>query len=524
MKHSFLTSLITALTTATACAQGISVSVPRLVVGITIDQLRSDYLDAFSPLYGEDGLKRLMREGVVYGNAQYASDGIDRASSAASIYTGTVPFNHGIVGEDWMERQTLRPIHCVDDYAIRGVNTQETASPQHLMVTTLGDELKVATNGRAIVLSVAPYREVAVLSAGHAADWVLWLDDHTGAWAGSTFYGQAPSWTKFLDSKSIADAGNRVWRPSNSAVGAYNYYLASSQSSSFSHRFTGDRRFRSFKQSGLVNATITQTASFVINQSGMGNDDVTDLLSLNYYAGTYDGRAVDACATELQDTYVRLDRAIAELLNEVDKTVGLQNTLFFVTSSGYEQAEQSDYSKYRIPSGQLQINRCAALLNLYLSAIYGQGQYVESYYGNQLYLNHKLIEQKQLNLSKVLETCEDFLYQYSGVRDVYTSVRLMQGAWTPGISRIRNGYNPKCSGDILLQVNPGWTLVNEDVADRSYVRDSYFEFPIIFFGFSLKAAHQQTPVTVDCIAPTLAHFMRIRAPNACATAPLNELN
>lgn len=147
-----------------ACAQ-VSQAVPRLVVGIAIDQLRTDYLETFAPLYGEDGLKRLMREGVVYTSAQYASAGVDRASAVASLYTGTVPYSHGIVGEDWMDRQTLRPVHCVDDFKQRGVNTQETTSPQHLLVSTLGDELKVATDGRALVYSVAPSREAAVLSA-----------------------------------------------------------------------------------------------------------------------------------------------------------------------------------------------------------------------------------------------------------------------------------------------------------------------------------------------------------------------
>jgi hypothetical protein len=214
--------------------------------------------------------------------------------------------------------------------------------------------------------------------------------------------------------------------------------LASEKTSSFNHRFTGERRFRSFKTSGLINDFITETASFVITQAGMGRDDVPDFLSLCYYAGSFDGKTFNDSATEIQDTYVRLDEALANLFKEIDKSVGIENTLFFITSTGFEDAEAADLSKYRIPTGTLHLNRCAALLNMYLMAIYGQGQYVESYYDNQFYLNHKLIEQKQLNLAEVLETCEDFLFQYTGVRDVYTSTRLTQGAWTPGISRIRN--------------------------------------------------------------------------------------
>lgn len=512
-------AVIAALATQPIEAQGNN-PVPRLVVGITVDQLRSDYMEAFSPLYGEDGLKRLMREGVVFAKAQYASDNLDRASAVASVYTGSVPYSHGIIAEDWLDRQSLRPVYCVDDFKVKGAGTLETASPKNLLVSTIGDELKLATEGRSLVYSVAPYREAAVLAAGHSADWALWIDDHTGKWCGSTFYGKEPSWTKYLDTKSVSDADKLSWKPSNQAVASYNYYLSVSQNSNFSHRFTGEQRFRTVKHSALINDIVSQTASFVVTQSGMGLNDVPDFLSLCYYAGTYAGKSASESSTELQDTYVRLDAAIARLLKDIDRSVGLQHTLIFFTSTGYEKNETQDLTRYRIPTNTLHINRCAALLNMYLMAIYGQGQYVESYYQNQFYLNHKLIEQKQLNLAEVLGTCEDFLFQYSGVRDVYTFTRLTQGAWTPGISRIRNGYNPHRSGDILIQPSPGWVLSNDDLGQTRFTRDSYFEFPLIFFGYGLKADKVSTPVTVDCIAPTVAHFMRIRAPNACATAPL----
>ena len=201
--------------------------------------------------------------------------------------------------------------------------------------------------------------------------------------------------------------------------------------------------------------------------------------------------------------------------------VGLDRVLVYLTSTGYDEVENTeDLSEYRIPTGEFNINRCATLLNMYLCAMYGNGQYVESYFGNQFYLNHKLLEQKQLKLAEVLEHCEDFLFQFSGVRDVFTSHRITQGAWTPGISTIRNGFNPKCSGDIIIQVSHGWNLVNEDRGTKKMQRDSFFEFPLIFFGYTIKAEKVATPVTVDCIAPTVAHHIRIRAPNACSTPPL----
>ena len=473
MKRPLLTSVLTAFW-ATAIATQTNVAVPRLVVGIVVDQLRSDYLETFAPLYGEKGLKQLMCEGVVFPNAQYASANVDRASSVASIYTGTVPYTHGIVSESWIDRQSLRLMRCVEDREVRGVHTQEQVSPKRLLVSTIGDELKMATDGKALVFGVAPHQDMALLSAGHAADWALWPRSPMGGWAGTSYYGTTPSWTRMLSQHAV--------KP---------------------------------------NEWVTETAVALMEHARVGEDDVTDLLTLCYDAsveGTY--QTTGGQMVELQYTYQQLDAAISTLLQAIERRVGLANSLVFLTSTGYEYRTQTQPTTYRIPTGVFQINRCAALLNMFLMARYGDGQYVEAYHGNQIYIDHKLLEQKSLKLSDVLSACEDFLLQYKGVRNVYTSTRLLQGMWSPVVSHLRNAYHPLCSGDLLIEVNAGWTLENEDESLRQEVRDSYFGFPILFFGYGLTSSRKPTPVTTDCIAPTVTHFMRIRAPNGCAATPL----
>ena len=516
MKRQMLTTFFASIAMAGTMAQ--TTSVPRLVVGITIDQLRSDYLNAFMPLYGEGGFKLLLEKGQVYSNVQYQHTPIDRASAIASIVTGTVPYNHGIIAEEWLNRTELHTNYCVDDRNYKGFDTQDCSSPKNLLVSTIGDELKAASKGKALVYSVAPYREAAVLAAGHAADWAMWIDNQSGKWVGTTYYGEAPSWFQYIGDVA-SKAATTVWKPTNEFVGTYNYYLTTRQNS-FSHRFTGDGKYRVFKTSGLVNEEVTRAARSCIESGNAGMDEVTDFLSVCYYAGDFHADNVTT-TTELQDTYVRLDEELATFLKRIDQLVGLDKTLIFVTSTGYDEEENTEeLTPYRIPSGEFNINRCATLLNLYLCAMYGNGLYVESFFGNQLYLNHQLLEQKQLKLAEVLEHCEDFLFQFHGVRDVFTSHRITQGAWTPGISSIRNGFNPKCSGDILVQVSPGWNLVDEDRGTKRMPRDSFFEFPLIFLGYTIQAEKIVAPVTIDCIAPTVAHHIRIRAPNACSSSPL----
>ncbi len=522
-----LLSLLTAMAvfgTPEACAASVAAAgVPRVVVSILVDQLRSDYLNAFMPLYGEDGFVRLLREGRVYTQAEYPHTSPDRASAAATFSTGTTPYNHGVVGVSWLDRGTLRPVFCVDDSRYNGLLTADKTAPVHLSVSTFGDELKVATEGKALVYAVSPFRETAVLTAGHAADAAVWIDDRTGMWCGTSYYGATlPAWTGVLNSGSLAPskAGGAVWKPTSDLVGNFSYFLSGGLRKPFAHTFKGDGRFVSYKTSGLVNAAVAEAARVCVGGTMLGADDVTDYLSVTLYAGNYQHRAADEAPIEQQDTYVRLDRAVADVLRAVEDKVGRGNALFVLTSTGYTDAESADLGKYRIPTGTLDMKWAAGLLNMYLVALYGQGQYVEACHGCQMYLDHKLIEQKQLGLSEVLERVQDFLLQLSGVKDVYTSTRLLQGAWTPGISKIRGAYNPRYSGDVLVEVAPGWHCTNSQTGENVLVRESYIPFPVIFMGAGFAADTVGTPVTIDYIAPTLSKAARIRAPNACALPPL----
>ncbi len=240
----------------------------------------------------------------------------------------------------------------------------------------------------------------------------------------------------------------------------------------FKYKFDDDRnnKFRRFITSPFVNDEVNALAEEAIGKGSVGMDDITDLLALTYYAGNYAHKSVQECAMEIQDTYVRLDRSIANLLDLLDKKVGLQNVLIFVTSTGYTDSESTDSGLYKIPTGEFHLNRCTALLNMFLMATYGEGKYVEAYHDQQIYLNHKLLEQKQLNLTEVQEKSADFLMQFSGVNEAYSAHRLLLGSWTPEIYRIRNGYHRKRSGDLVIDVLPdGLSSAKTATRTRWYV-------------------------------------------------------
>ena len=525
MKGRILTSLLAMMAIAGLQAQEVS-AVPKLVVGLTIDQLRLEYIEAFSAMYGERGFKRIWKEGRVYRNAEYDFINVDRSSAVAAIYTGAMPHLNGIVGDHWLDRSTLRVINSVDDTHYMGHYTSECTSPVRLKVSNLSDELMVATQGTAETYSIAPTRDMAVLSAGHASKGAFWINDETGKWSGTTYYDHFPSWVSNYNDRQGLDSriAGITWTPYY-PVSSYKYLISETKQTAFKHKFTDDRqnKFRKFKTSPYVNEEVNRLVNACLNATPIGQDLVPDLLNVAYYAGNYDHKPSVNSPMELQDAYVRLDACLAELLDIIDRKVGLGNTLFFLTSTGYSDPEPIDPVQYRIPTGEFHVKRCAALLNLYLAAIYGEGQYVEAYYEQEIYLNHKLIEEKQLSLKELLDRSSEFLVQFSGVKDVYSSQRLMLGAWTPALDKVKNAYHAPCSGDLWIEVLPGWTVVREHSLDTKVVRHSYASAPLIFMGWNVRPEIIHTPVKVGHIAPTLTHFMRIRAPNASSLPPLSDI-
>jgi hypothetical protein len=409
----------------------------------------------------------MLTEGAFYTNASYSFTPVDRASAAASLSTGTTPYYHGVTGEEWLDRSTLRPVRAVHD-------PRQGYSPRQLGTSTLGDELKVASNGVSKVFAFAATPENAILSAGHAADGAAWIQ--SGKWVITNYYEPLNQWLRGY---------TRLYSP------------------------TVDKLATPNTDYKTQNSNVTDIAVECLKNSGMALDDKTDLLSIGYSVAPH------------MEGYVALDRTIAQLVDSVSKRVPLDRVLFVLTSTGSARVEneQNNNGKYRIPTGKFDIQRTVNLLNMYLGATFGTAQYVETVYQNQLFLDHKLLERKNINMSDLLRRAQEFIMQLSGVRHVYTASQLTTSD-SNQLERIRNGFNVEKCGDLMIEIAPGWELVNESNHTSTTSRVSNIPFPIIFFGAGVKAQRIQTPVTADAIAPTIARIIRIRAPNACSAEPL----
>ena len=481
---------------------------PKLYVSIVVDQLRTDFLYEFEGLYCDGGFKRLLSSGKVYENVYYAFDNIDRATAVSTLSTGTNPYVSGIVAERWLDRKSLRVVNCVEDKNCKGVYSNEALSPASLKSITITAEIKRATRVNAIVCSIAPDGDAAVLAGGHAADIVLWKNNMAGYWSSSSYYGLYPSWAADMNKK--VQGKPRKWTPLFK-TSEYNNF-GEKAPSAFSYSFDGKKNVITYKTTACINDEVNEMAFAFLENSEVGKDDVVDCLALTYYAGNYDGAPMSHRPIEVQDMYARLDRNLAALFDELDKRFGLENVVVSLSSTGYVMENGEENSSYRLPSGTLYSERIQALLNVYLSAKFGKGDYIEGVYGTQLFLDNKLIERMELDKMTVVSQAVEFLKSLDGVEDVFTIYRL-GGMLSPELQFAKNGYNPVGSGDLWLRLMPGWRLVEDELLVSRQVYRSPVMFPVVIYGAGVEHSVVDKLTPANIMATEMARVLRVRRPN-----------
>lgn len=464
LNRRYLTATLLAIISTGFQAQ--QTSKPRLVISIAINRMTSESIEDYCNDLESDGIRQLIENGKVYTSAKMPFAPSDIASAITTIYTGTTPYYNGIANAQWLDRNSLRTVSCVDDNKYRGIGSSDGGSATNVLSSMIGDELKAKSENRGMVYSIASNREAAILSACHSANCAFWINDKTRSWSTSTYYPEGlPNWLPNIDKKE------------NTSTLSDNNYL-------------------------IANAAISCIANY-----SLGKDDDSDILAL-----TFD------VADELS-SYKELDKDISRIIKMAKSAVGEEHLLIVTTGTGLYPERNIDYEQLRIPNGKYYINRSAKLLELYLNAIYGQGKYVEGCLNNQIYLNTKLAEQKRIELRELFTRSQSFLLESSGVSDVFTRHGL-QTASSDMLMAMRNSLNSNTGGDLIVFTQPGWTLVNEEVKQEIKTHIASAVFPIIIWGAGTKAERIDIPVSAEQISPTISKAIRIRAPNACMAIPL----
>lgn len=496
---------------------------PTLVVGIMVDGLREDYLELLKDYFGEGGFKRLMTEGVMIENVDYGP-GSDCTSATAIIYTGTTPSVNGIGSSTAFDREKKSVYPVFLDRTKIGNYTDETYSPAALLVSTLSDEIRIDGGGTGYVYSISPDASQSIVMAGHAGNSAFWINDVTGKWATTTYYKDVPA---TIQTRNYREPLSRrldtlSWTPSL-ALDRYPDLPDYLRHYGFSHRFLqNDKdRYRAYKVSAPVNEEVTSIASDYLRTLSLGQRKVTDMLNIGYTLLPYTyGKSVDN-RLELMDSYVKLDAQLARLFKAIDRTAGMGNTLVFLAGTPAPVSGKRDDEQWGIPSGEFSSRRAVSLLNVYLIAKHGNGDWVSGFHDNQFFLNHKLIKERDIDLKSMRADAADFLARMSGVSTVVTIDDIIEGT-ADNSHRLRRNMHLGHAGDLLVSVNPGWEVVEDTngVEKRTVSRSAMTSAPVFIMSPGLVPQRIGYEVDATIVSPTVARLLRIRSPNASSNKPL----
>lgn len=510
---------------------------PRLIVVVSLDQFRYDYLVRFQDHFGEGGFRRLLEGGANFTSATFKHAHNVTGPGHAVLLTGSYGWANGIVTNSWYDRVIGRSVYCVADPAVRlvGGGRGEGVSPLNMIGGTFGDQLRLHTNFRGKVVSVSIKDRAAILMGGKLPNGVYWMAD--SIFVSSSYYTQVlPSWVEAFNSSGAAQSyWGRAWERSlppevyatmDSDNARYEWGGAG-LGKTFPHPITGDEpnaRTKSYYQAMLTSPFglefVAQFAEAAIDGEGLGADATTDLLCVSFSSTDYVGHAFGPNSHEIMDMVVQADRVLAGFFDVIDARVGLDNTLIALTSDHgvsaipeYLQKNAPSAGAARIPGDRLK-NFCEETLRRALGPPSPDASWIMRLGHGTIYLDYEVLRKKNRDRDMVARLLADSLTRWSAVA-IAVSVRdlLSQTTGQPLLEKLRRSYYPGRTGDVMFALKP-FTVMDDGTegADHGSPYDYDAHVPLIFMGAGVKSGTYTRDVSPADLAPTLSAMTGIEFP------------
>lgn len=510
----------------------------RLIVLISVDQLRADYPERFRDQF-TSGLKRLLENGAVFTQAHHDHATTVTACGHATLLSGLYPRSSGIIGNGWFDRRTNRPVEAIEDHRYPQLdNPQRGVAPTWFNGTTLVDWL-LAKHADARVASVSGKDRAAALMVGARARHVYWYNTNNGRFTTSTYYQPSlPQWVADFNAQQIPIryVGQR-W---SLLLGREDAYRASGPDDVpyemstagfgrvFPHSLPEDpeRLPEALVATPWLDEYTFQFAEATLKLLDLGRDDIPDLLAVSLSATDFIGHRFGPDSKEVHDQLLRLDRGLGEFFKFLDKQVGLKHTLIVLTGD-HGVAPLPEYAaKQGKRAKRFQLDRDVQAYRQRLRTRWGDGEWLLHYQSGVLYFNHDALKQKGIALAEVTRDAAAYFSKLEPVARVYTRAQLMSRTEpADGLERrLRHSFHPDRSGDLFLVFKPYYLERAESTGTTHgspYEYDSHV--PLMFMGAGVKAGHYHQAVATVDIAPTLAGILRLRPLNPVDGRALTEI-
>jgi predicted AlkP superfamily pyrophosphatase or phosphodiesterase len=546
---------------AFSSAVSVAEEAPRLILQITVDQLRGDYPFRYERHMGEDGFRFLMEEGVWYRNAHHAHANTETIVGHATLATGADPATHGMVGNNWFDRGTGKLVYNIEDadYHIltEGADvdasteidpTQKVAStdgrsPRVILGSTFSDELALHTAGNAKIFGVSVKDRGAVSMAGHAGK-AFWFSKQAAEFVTSSYYYERyPEWVVEWNKQGFPQTyANTSWELSEEASA---YIFGDADDMEWETDFPGYGRvfphaygpadgkyFTTLLTLSPAGDELTLNfAKTLMVEEEIGQDDITDYLSVSFSSTDYVGHLFGPSSLEAEDNFLRLDRTLAELFEFVDEQVGLEHTVI-VLSADHGGPEAPGYlnslgidAEYVNPD---EWDKTPGLEKL--KKQFGVGEeLILSYSHPYIYLNRELIEKKDLDIEAVEAAVAEEVNKLAGVSLAVSSSALRNGDFphTDLFDAVLRNYNPQRSGDVFVVFEPHCFINDFDGLEVSCTHGSPWMYdthvPLVFVHPEIEAQMVTRPVEPLDLVATLVEMIGCKAPSGSRGVPLTEV-
>jgi len=512
---------------------------PKLVVGIVVDQMRYDFLYRYWSKYSEGGFKRMLREGYSFENCNYSYFPTYTGPGHASIYTGTTPSGHGIVGNNWFEKSSNKTMYCTQDdlvTCIGGTEKYGKMSPKNMKSYSIGDQILLATNFKGKSFGISIKDRGAILPAGHGANAAFWFDPETGNFISSSWYkklnGQLPPWLqRFNEKKEALTYKNSVWNTllpineyteSTTDLNDYEASILKDKPPVFPYdlKLYAGKDYEIVRKTPFGNTLTADAAISLIIGENLGKDNEMDFLALSFSSTDIVGHAYGPYSIETEDTYLRLDRDLEKFFTFLDTQVGKNKYLSFLTADHGILEVPAFLENNGLPSKLFNQKVFMENIKNFSFATFDSINLVKSYMNQQVYLDEEVIKTKKLDRQVVLEKFTQFIEKQDLVHRAFA----YKGAHPfPAItfqSKYEAGYFDGKSGDIQLVLLPG-ILDDDDSKGTShgapYSYDSHV--PCIWFGWKILPGKHTPMINIQDIAPTLSSLLKIMEPNGSTGKP-----
>ncbi|HVF44213.1 MAG TPA: alkaline phosphatase family protein [Pyrinomonadaceae bacterium] len=526
---------------------------PRLVLLIAVDQFRYDYIERFGDLFAENGIRRLLRDGASWSEANYDHVPTETAPGHATMLTGAWPSETGIIANDWYDRAEGKRVNNVGDdtaRALGGGAGEVASSPRNLLCSTLGDELKLATNNRSRVVGVSLKNRAAILPAGRMADAAYWLSTQTGDFVSSTYYFERlPEWVaRFNASKPSDKFFGAKWER---LLPAAEYERRAGpddapweqggdkRSYIFPHVITGGLEkpgpefYDALAYSPFTNDVLVDFAAQALTGERLGEDSDADVLTVSFSANDIVGHRYGPYSQEVMDVTLRVDRQIARLLDLVDARVGLRNTVVAFTADHGVAPSPPHAASVRLPGSYVKVTEVMNAVRNRLRVRFGKSSerdttadYVQIYSNGQIYFNRTALERDGVQIEDAERVAGEAALTIPGVARYFTRTQLLNSGVSQGDAvarRVLHGYNARRSGDVVLISEPFRYLADYVAVATHGTPYSYdTHVPLIIMGGGVAAGRYRQAASPADIAPTLASVLGVQPPSSATGRVLAE--